>query len=82
VLGWGIRRADPDVVLLGAGGRFGLSGELLFHQEPDRLLFCTFVQLRNPVVRTVWSRIEATHQEVVPSLLRHAARRLAGSAGA
>jgi hypothetical protein len=77
VLGWRVRVGDPDFALLGAGGRIGLSGELLFQREPDGLLFATFVRQRNPVARAIWARVEATHQEVVRSLLGHAARRAA-----
>jgi hypothetical protein len=70
-----VRCSDPEFVLLGAGGRVGLSGELLFKREPDGLLFATFVRQQNPIARAVWARIETTHQEVVRSLLAHAARR-------
>ncbi len=75
VLGWKVRCSDPEFVLLGAGGRLGLSGELLFKREPDGLLFATFVRQQNPIAQAVWARIETTHQQVVRSLLAHAARR-------
>lgn len=83
VLGWRIEQLGPDAVVLRANGRlgFGLRGELLFRRDPEteRLLFATFVQLGNPVVRRIWARITAHHQKVVRSLLTHAARR-AGTA--
>jgi hypothetical protein len=75
VLGWAIRRASPEYVLLGASSPFGLCGELLFHREPDAVLFSTLVMLRNPAARAGWARIEARHLQVVQSLLEHAARR-------
>ncbi len=75
ILGWKVRCSDPEFVLLGAGGRLGLSGELLFKREPDGLLFATFVRQRNPVARAIWARVETTHQQVVRSILTHAARR-------
>jgi hypothetical protein len=75
VLGWEIRRSSPDFVLLGAGSRVGLPGELLFKREPGGLLFATFVQQQNVVVRAVWARIAPGHRRVVRSLLAQAVRR-------
>lgn len=78
VLGWPIERLGPDAVVLRANGRLGLGlrGELLFRRDPktESLLFATFVQLGNPVVRRIWAGITVRHQEVVRSLLTHAAR--------
>ena len=75
VLGWEIRRREFDCVLLGAGSRLGLSGELLLRREPEGMLFATFASLANPVASAAWGRIEARHRAVVRSLLGHAARR-------
>jgi len=49
VLGWEVQRSTPDVALLGASGRLGLSGELLFECQQHTLLFATFVQLENRI---------------------------------
>jgi hypothetical protein len=51
------------------------AGELLFKREPDGLLYATFVRQRNPIARAIWARVETTHQQVVRSILAHAARR-------
>jgi hypothetical protein len=75
VLGWEMRRNEFDCVLLAAGSRLGLSGELLFQRESQGMLFATFAHLGNPAARAVWSGIETRHRAVVRSLLRHAARR-------
>jgi hypothetical protein len=72
VLGWEIRRADPDAVLLGARGRLGLSGELIFQRSACSLLYATVVQLENPVARGVWAAIESRHRRVVQGLLEQA----------
>lgn len=77
VLGWEIRQSTPEYVLLGAGSRLGLSGELLFRREPNGVLFATVVHHHNRFARLVWERIEPLHREVVRSLLEHAARRAA-----
>ena len=78
VLGWRVARNEPDWLLLTASSWLGLRGELLFRSEPDGLLFATLIQQRTPVARSVWARITATHQQVVRSLLRHAANREVG----
>ena len=72
VLGWEIRRSDPDVVLLGARGRLGLSGELIFQRSPRGLLYATVVQLDNRVARGLWAAIESRHLRVVQDLLARA----------
>ncbi len=75
MLGWEVLREDFDGVLLSAGSRLGLSGELLFKREAGGMLFATFARLDNPGARLVWARTEARHRAVVRSLLGHAARR-------
>ena len=75
VLGWELRRDEFDCVLLHAGSRLGLSGELLFKREPEGMLFATFATLDNAAARAVWARLEGQHRAVVQSLLGHAARR-------
>jgi len=72
VLGWEIRRADPDAVLLGARGRLGLSGELIFQRSACSLLYATVVQLENRVARGLWAAIESRHRRVVQGLLERA----------
>lgn len=72
VLGWEIRHSAPDVVLLGACGRFGLSGELFFQRSPRSLLYATVVQLENPVARGLWAAIASRHRRVVQDLLERA----------
>jgi hypothetical protein len=72
VLGWEIRRSTPDVVLLGAGGHRGLSGELLFERRPNSLLYATFVQLDNGIARGLWAGIAPRHRRVVRDLLEQA----------
>jgi hypothetical protein len=78
VLGWRVQQSSPSVVLLAADSLLGLQAELLFRTEPRGVLFATLIQQNNPAARAVWVRITATHQEVVRSLLEHAARREAG----
>ena len=72
VLGWEVRRSTPDVALLGASGRLGLSGELLFERQQHALLFATFVQLENRIARALWAGIAPRHRKVVRDLLEQA----------
>jgi hypothetical protein len=75
VLGWEIRRNVPELVLLGADSRIGMSGELLFKREQDTLLFATFVQHDNHAARALWAGVEPVHVPVVRRVLEHASRR-------
>jgi Protein of unknown function (DUF2867) len=79
VLGWKIARRTPSHMLLSARSWLGLRGELLFRSEPDGLLFATFIALRNPAARALWTAITPSHQATVRSLITHAARRDTGS---
>jgi Protein of unknown function (DUF2867) len=72
VLGWEVRHSTPDVVLLGASGRLGLSGELLFERQQHTLLIATFVQLDNRIARALWATIAPRHRQVVRDLLKQA----------
>ena len=75
VLGWEVRHRTLDVLLIAAGSRFGVSGELLFERQPDALLFSTFVQLTNPVARIVWAAVTPLHRWIVRHLLTRSAQR-------
>jgi hypothetical protein len=81
VLGWEVRYTTPDVALLGASGRLGLCGELLFEREQHTLLFATFVQLENRIARGLWAGIAPRHLQVVRDLLEQASCRPPGASG-
>ena len=76
VLGWEIRKAAPDHVLLGADSRIGMPGELLLRKEDGALLFATLVSQRNLMARAVWAITEPVHVRVVRDILSQASRRL------
>jgi hypothetical protein len=77
VLGWQIRAADDDFVLLGADSRIGMPGELLLRRQENGLLFATLVRHDNSIARALWSSIEAAHVRTVRSILEMASRRAA-----
>ena len=62
------------MLLLGAGSRFGMPAELLFERRPDGVLFATFIQHENRIMRSVWAPIGPGHRRVVQYLLEHAVR--------
>lgn len=74
ILGWDIRAADDDFVLLGAHSRIGMPGELLLRRQQGGLVFATFVRHDNAIARAVWAAIEASHVQTVRSLLERACR--------
>jgi hypothetical protein len=76
VLGWPVRRNEPDVLLLGAGSRVGMPAQLLFLRRPEGFLFATLVRPENPVARRMWAAIERTHVRTVRDLLEGAGRRV------
>ena len=76
LLGWEVRRAMPDHVLLGADSRIGMPGELLLKKEDGALLFATFVAQRNPIARAVWAITEPVHVRIVRDILGQASQRL------
>jgi hypothetical protein len=82
VLGWKVVQSTPEFVLLQANSWVGLGAELLFYRRRGGVLFATLMRHDNRVAGAVWRLITPTHQAVVGSLLRHAARRaVAGSGG-
>jgi hypothetical protein len=47
---------------------------MLFQRLPDALRYAKFVWLDTPEARALWARTEPAHQQIVPKLLRDAAR--------
>lgn len=69
VLGWEIRRNEPDVVLLGGESLLGFGAELLFRRQGDSLMFATFVEQRTVASRAVWVWLAPIHRNAVQGLL-------------
>ena len=69
LLGWPIRRSDPDVLLLGAGSRIGMPGEILLKREEGSLLLATFIRHENRLARALWARVTPGHQRTVRHVL-------------
>jgi Protein of unknown function (DUF2867) len=69
VAGWELRRSTPNIALLGASARIGLSAELLFVRQERGLLWATFVQQQNPIARALWAGLAPVHRRVVRHLI-------------
>jgi hypothetical protein len=80
VLGWEIRRSEPDFVLLGAPSRLGLLAQLLVMRLPEQLLFDTFVRRDGVIARGLWAGTEPLHKPIARYVLESAARRQTRSA--
>jgi hypothetical protein len=74
ILGWGVRHATPDTLLLGRDSRIGMPGELLFVRRPEGLLFATLVHHHTVVTLPVWASVERVHVRTVAMLLERAGR--------
>ncbi len=75
VLGWPVRRSDPDCVLLGTSSRLGFEAEVFCKRERNELLAGTLVQLKSLPARAVWRGVAPRHQQVVRRILEQGSRR-------
>ncbi|TPG33641.1 hypothetical protein [Mycolicibacterium hodleri] len=74
ILGWEVRRRNPDALLIGRESLIGMPGELLFTRRPEGLLFATFVHHHAAVTRPVWAAVQPMHVRTVGNLLQRAGR--------
>lgn len=81
VLGWPVRWSSPDHVLLGARSRLGIEAEVLVRRERSAVVVATFMQLKNPAARAVWTGFAPKHRRVLHHLLEEAGERARGEHG-
>src|SRR3712207_8868206 len=65
ILGWAVRRSSPEFAVLAASSLIGMEAEVVCKREPRGLLVATFMQLKNPVARTVWAVVSPRHRRVL-----------------
>jgi hypothetical protein len=81
VLGWPVRWSSPDHVLLGARSRLGIEAEVLVRRARSAVVVATFMQLKNPAARAVWTGFAPKHRRVLHHLLEEAGERARGEHG-
>lgn len=82
ILGWEIRHADPDTVLIGRASRIGMPGEMLVTRRPTGMSFSTLVHHRTVLTRALWAAVRPAHVRTVSALLARAGRAAATEAAA
>jgi len=75
VLGWPVRRSDPDCVLLGTSSRLGFEAEVFCKREQHELFAGTLMQLESRAARAVWAGVAPRHRRVVRTILERGSRR-------
>ena len=73
--GWRVGAQGEDWIRLDASSWL-VSAEVLLLTAEERVSLATFVRYEHPAARAVWPPIGKGHRDVVPRLLRHAARTL------
>jgi Protein of unknown function (DUF2867) len=73
VLGWRIRSAQPDLLVLEAASHL-ITAHNVVQVDDTRVVWTTFVGYHNFVGRVAWALTVPFHIAVIPRLLRHAAR--------
>jgi Protein of unknown function (DUF2867) len=74
VLGWAIIDRSPDSVTIESRSWF-LTSRLVFRTEPSRVSYSTYVRYDRRIAAIIWPPVSMLHRQIVPRILRHAARR-------
>jgi hypothetical protein len=69
VLGWEVRKASDDLVMLGASSRIGMPAELFVRRTGESLVAGTLLAKCSPIARLLWPGVEPGHRRVVPAVL-------------
>ncbi|HEV3322066.1 MAG TPA: DUF2867 domain-containing protein [Solirubrobacteraceae bacterium] len=77
VLGWAIIDRSPDSVTIESRLWF-LTSRLVFRTEPSRVMYSTYVRYDRRIAAIIWPPVSMLHRQIVPRMLRHAARRAQG----
>jgi hypothetical protein len=74
VLGWAIIDRSPDSVTIESRSWF-LTSRLVFRTETTRVTQSTYVRYDRRIAAIVWPPVSILHRQIVPRILRHAAKR-------
>jgi hypothetical protein len=72
VLGWRIRRSDPEAVVLEVHAAVGLTARIVIQAEPQRVTHSMVVRYDRALGGRVWRRIAPGHRRFVRALLNRA----------
>ncbi|HEY1831544.1 MAG TPA: DUF2867 domain-containing protein [Acidimicrobiales bacterium] len=81
VIGWRLADRGEHWVRMEVGSAM-LEAHIVFWLDQERLTFSTSVHYTRRRARLLWSALAPVHHQVVPMLLRSAARRAGGSSAA
>jgi hypothetical protein len=74
VLGWAIIDRSPDFLTIESRSWF-LTSRLVFRIETTCVTQSTYVRYDRRIAKIIWPPISILHRQIVPRILRHAARR-------
>ncbi|MEU8814562.1 hypothetical protein [Actinoplanes sp. NPDC048796] len=74
VLGWRIRRSDPEAIVLAVRATAGVSARLVLRAEPGRVTHAMLVRYDSGLGRRVWTRFAPAHRRFYVRLLDRARR--------
>jgi len=69
LVGWELRRNEPDTALMAARSPLGFDAEILTMREEKAILVAVFVRLENRLARTIWAGIGPAHKRTARYLL-------------
>jgi hypothetical protein len=74
ILGWAIIDRSPDSVMIESRSWF-LTSRLVFRTETTHVTQSTYVRYDRRIAAIIWPPVSMLHRQIVPRILRHAARR-------
>lgn len=75
VLGWRIRRVEPDAIVLGIHSLSGLTARIVWRLSEGWLEHVMVVRFATPLSAAIWARVAPGHRRFVKALLADAANR-------
>jgi hypothetical protein len=73
VFGWAILDRSPDSITIESRSWY-LTSRLLFETDPAHVKLSTHVRYDKPIAKALWPPVSILHRQILPRLLRHAAR--------
>jgi hypothetical protein len=74
VLGWRIRRHEPDAIVLGIRALVGLTARIVVRTDGPQVMHAMFIRYDRRLGARLWTRIAPGHHRFVAGLLERVAR--------